>query len=414
MRPSGSVRRDSRPLFRASAGALALCCGLCACQNEHVRTYGTVPPRPAKAPANADRLAPVNMGLNEVMTTGPGLDAQTDPPLRGVESGAVLPVDPSEDPEAWFNAVEVDMQRLLDEREQRAGAAPGNDPGEAFADAAPDATGDEAPEAAPEQREQDAKPQKRQIGAVAAELAALLREQAESGEDPMRAYTQLAALAGVEPAVLGSTGAWRSELDAALLGAEPDYALALAELAEAWLAMSSSGVDALRASEALEAARVRIAQGDTALRITDLALCLRVNGFGKYEAFNSPVFLAGRDQPIIIYTELEGFGYREAGEGDPQRRQGDRWAVEVSQELTLYHEPSGDLQAWRRGKRRLVDTSRRQRRDFYLVDQIDLPRTLTVGAYLLKVRVTDEVRGTVTERTVPISIVADPSLVGTR
>ena len=57
----------------------------------------------------------------------------------------------------------------------------------------------------------------------------------------------------------------------------------------------------------------------------------------------------------------------------------------------------------------IVDISRRQRRDFYLVADIELPPTLTVGGYQLKVTLVDETTGAEDAALIPIDIVADRS-----
>ncbi|MCG8403178.1 MAG: hypothetical protein MJA84_16535, partial [Firmicutes bacterium] len=60
---------------------------------------------------------------------------------------------------------------------------------------------------------------------------------------------------------------------------------------------------------------------------------------------------------------------------------------------------------------RITDVSRNVRRDFFLVQMIELPKRLTLGEFALKVRVTDEHGQTRDETTIPIEIVADQSLV---
>jgi len=58
------------------------------------------------------------------------------------------------------------------------------------------------------------------------------------------------------------------------------------------------------------------------------------------------------------------------------------------------------------------DRSRTRRRDFYIVQRIDLPANLSVGKYNLKVAVRDRHApgGAEAEAVVPIQIVADASL----
>lgn len=117
---------------------------------------------------------------------------------------------------------------------------------------------------------------------------------------------------------------------------------------------------------------------------------------------------------MIVYTEVEHFdrvaiadtGRRRAG-GDLAIEDG--WEVRLSQELQLYHEADG-LLAWRRPEEVTSYRSRSKPRDYFIVDQITLPRTLTVGAYRLKVVLRDLADRSVDERIIPIRVVADPEL----
>jgi hypothetical protein len=54
-----------------------------------------------------------------------------------------------------------------------------------------------------------------------------------------------------------------------------------------------------------------------------------------------------------------------------------------------------------------VDTSRNKRRDFYLINRIELPSTLSIGRYQLKVIMRDLVSGAEAEAIIPIEIVAE-------
>ncbi len=147
------------------------------------------------------------------------------------------------------------------------------------------------------------------------------------------------------------------------------------------------------------------------VKISRSALCTRVQGFGRYDAVANSTFVAGKPIRLIVYTELDQFASRPAREGDPAQANvplGEQKSVELSQTLTLYHDGSG-LQAWHRPAQRVVETTQRSRRDFYLIHQIELPATLTVGRYSLKVVVTDQTTGAVDEVNLPITITGDAS-----
>ncbi|NUQ53772.1 MAG: hypothetical protein HUU19_13890 [Phycisphaerales bacterium] len=151
-----------------------------------------------------------------------------------------------------------------------------------------------------------------------------------------------------------------------------------------------------------------------AVRIARSALCTRVEGFGQYEPFTDYTFLAGRTTKMIVYTEIENFSHRAARSDDPgmdTMSGADLVAVELSQELRLWHDADGSMQ-WRKPEQPIIEVARNKRRDFFLVQQVELPPTLSVGKFNLKVTIRDRVSGGVDERSIPIKIVADPGVIG--
>ena len=147
---------------------------------------------------------------------------------------------------------------------------------------------------------------------------------------------------------------------------------------------------------------------------THAILASKVTGFGRYQPLPSRpgrgtfVFQSARANRAIVYVELENFGYRGVKEGDPDRMPGDQFAVDLSTEMQLLDAHDGLLQM-KEPERGVVETSRTKRRDFYLVQEIELPPTLTIGTYNLKVILRDKsgadaVRA---EAVIPIQIVGD-------
>ena len=118
--------------------------------------------------------------------------------------------------------------------------------------------------------------------------------------------------------------------------------------------------------------------------------------------------LAGRTHPAIVYVELENFASRPTTDA----RGNTAHSVEIGQEISLYHDADG-LLAWKQAEQIVTDTSRSERHDFFLVHRIDLPRTLTVGIYKLKVTVRDKVSGDAAEVILALEVVADASLIRT-
>jgi hypothetical protein len=106
-----------------------------------------------------------------------------------------------------------------------------------------------------------------------------------------------------------------------------------------------------------------------------------------------------------VYVELDNFTHSAAA--GPGGTTG--YKVSLEQQIQLFHDADGVL-AWRTPSEKVEDFSRNRRREFYTVQIIELPATLTVGAYRLKVTVEDTATGAVSERILPIEIVADPGL----
>lgn len=140
-----------------------------------------------------------------------------------------------------------------------------------------------------------------------------------------------------------------------------------------------------------------------ALEVAALALCQRVEGFGRYLPYPSNKFLAGKPALMIVYTELAGFTQHPSESADDTL-----FTTELAQRVELYLDADGSLQ-YSVPEQTIRESSRSKRRDFYLVQRLELPRTLSVGKYNLKVRVTDPTTGHQAERTHRIEIVADAS-----
>lgn len=234
--------------------------------------------------------------------------------------------------------------------------------------------------------------------ALASRIASFLREPTLDA-DAKPAVTEAVILAPIEALSPGSLATIESP--ASLLGSRLT-AQDRMTLAQARDRMASSP---LVAADAIAEALRAIAP-PPALKVPRTLLCTRVSGFGKFEPFASNTFAAGVAARAIVYVEVEGFTYRAARHGDPMKAGesiADQQAVELEQSITLYQDSDG-YQAWHKPAQKVTEVSRTRRRDFYLIQVVELPAALAIGKYNLKVTIRDVTSGSVAETVVPIEI----------
>ncbi|HSV13663.1 MAG TPA: hypothetical protein VLI90_05350 [Tepidisphaeraceae bacterium] len=131
------------------------------------------------------------------------------------------------------------------------------------------------------------------------------------------------------------------------------------------------------------------------LSVPTVALCKRVDGFGKYEPIDPPRFPAGKDNPVIVYCEIQNF--------ESQLNERRLWQTRLTQQVTLFTETG--MLVWNDKSRPVADECRNRRHDFFLYNVVKLPANLTIGRYLLKVSIEDRTAHRVAESTVPVEIV---------
>lgn len=247
---------------------------------------------------------------------------------------------------------------------------------------------------------------------LVSELASLLRDEANSPDWPVPALVRLAAMDLVEPGTFNSY--YLGDGSGSMTNLHPRDVQTLSAWRDlfrnARSEFNSHGENADLAGVAQRFADQLTAQ--QALRVPTAKLCTKVDGFGLYTEL--PTYdgkyklLAGRRHRLIIYTEVERFAHRE------KRQEGKLgYAVELTQDLSLYHAGHReDTLAWRKPNQVITDWSFNKRRDFFVVQIIDLPETLTVGSYRLKVRMTDEGAepSAEDETAIEIDVVADASV----
>lgn len=256
-------------------------------------------------------------------------------------------------------------------------------------------------------RSGDAKPAAdlKQVAAVASNLASHLRHREENDRQPIPDGIVLTTLESLRPGVMTELEKGDSPISKALSREDRKELLAARDRVAANPEAKTLASDSLSRT-------LQTFAPPTALQIPKAAFCTRVQGFGRYDALRSETFLVNKPIRTLVYTELDGFTTRSARAGDPGMSAIDppTHAVELSQSLTLYHDPSG-LVAWQRPPQTVIEPCKAKRRDFFLVQRLDLPATLSIGKYNLKVRVTDVTSGAEAEAILPINVVADPALV---
>lgn len=248
-----------------------------------------------------------------------------------------------------------------------------------------------------------------QIADVAEELASLLRDQASGAADPGRVYLTMAALEAIRPGVLSELAEdGAGELGAILSPPEVEAVRAARAIASG-LADEDDRGDPNALADLLDEVATGL-RPHTDIKISEAQLCRRVVGFGQYTPLASQTFVAGRSSRVIVYTELDRFAHRPVTSRDGAG-EGEQWAVEVAQSVTMYVSRGDRKPVWHEPEQRVLQTSRRQIHDLYLVQMITLPPNLGVGSYELRVRVRDLAGNSVDERLIPIRIVADAGLI---
>lgn len=236
----------------------------------------------------------------------------------------------------------------------------------------------------------EARPVQNSIATGSANMSASLPPDAPaagtSPAGPLAALLKLTAARSAGDATISD--AQLSELARTLTPREKEFY-------DAWLKLNSKvAADAAATGDvaALKRAAAEFAQearGWSPLRLPVSMLCTRVEGFGMYTELPNVggvyKFMAGRKAKFIVYSEVEGFAARKA-----LRDGRDGFETSLTQELTLYSSGRDrDVVAWRKSEQVIRDFSRNPRRDFFVIQIVELPENLGVGGYTLKVRLTD-------------------------
>ncbi|MFN7021789.1 MAG: hypothetical protein ACK4WH_10750 [Phycisphaerales bacterium] len=246
---------------------------------------------------------------------------------------------------------------------------------------------------------------------LATELAAMLRPAAADGGDCFSALVPMLALEAVQP------GSATTEIEAAVKTLTPEEASGVRTVRDL---LKRLGGDPGLAADPRQLSRLLSEQlehlaahaNGAGPELGSVALCTRVESFGRYTPLSSGRMISGRTNSAILYVEVARFVQRPAHEApsDGSDGQPGMLVVQLEEEVELWH-ADGTLQ-WRATPASIRDVSRTRRQDFFLVQRIDLPPNLSVGRYNLKVTVRDlgADGSPQTQATIPIEIVADPRI----
>lgn len=131
------------------------------------------------------------------------------------------------------------------------------------------------------------------------------------------------------------------------------------------------------------------------LSVPTAVLCSKVDGFGRYDPIDPPVFRGPAEHPVVLYCEVDHFTSKLAAGG--------QWAVKLTWDTALYDESGRKV--WTGKATEVDDESRNRRRDFFAAKVLRLPGSLAAGRYLLKVTIVDRQAERVAERSVPLQII---------
>ncbi len=130
------------------------------------------------------------------------------------------------------------------------------------------------------------------------------------------------------------------------------------------------------------------------LTIGTVALCRRVDGFGRYVPIRPARFPANHPTDVLVYCEVENFDTVRSPDGQ-------MWQTKLAQQVSIFNAAGGEVMD--DTPLGIPDACRERRRDFSAYKRVTIP-ALPAGAYRLKVTVTDRAANKVAESDVPLSI----------
>lgn len=131
------------------------------------------------------------------------------------------------------------------------------------------------------------------------------------------------------------------------------------------------------------------------LRVPRIVLCKAIEGYGRYTPFDPAEFPAGKPNRVLIYIEVDNFTSEKTASG--QHR------VLLNMRQSLMSRAGEEI--WSGKDENIEDLARQPRRDFYLIADRTIPKTLAPGEYVIKVEVEDVLAGKLNSASATLKLV---------
>lgn len=212
--------------------------------------------------------------------------------------------------------------------------------------------------------------------------------------DPLRVWFIYSSLAVSNPDITLPEG-WGEDL----LPAERDRVMA------AYAGFSALGRSFRDGAATIDSgtrqALVAALVGEPSLTIPKVDLCTKVTGYGEYSPVQRRSFLAGSNNRVIVYSELDGF---------KSQLENGKWTTRLATRVSIVGAGNtGQSIAWSRSPEwtEVVDTSDNPRCEFFLGEIIPISSSLAAGNYHVRVEVKDLATGATTSTVLPIEVLTE-------
>ncbi len=132
------------------------------------------------------------------------------------------------------------------------------------------------------------------------------------------------------------------------------------------------------------------------LTIPVLAICNRIEDFGRYQAIDPPDFPGGVSSKALLYVELANFKSDKMPAGDFRTLLSMRTSLLTTDGAEVWSEVDDNIQ----------DLAPRARTEFYLMKPLFLPATLVPGEYVVKTEMEDKLGAKTNSKTTRLRILA--------